>query len=132
MNKLIFDNERCILHSAVKLFLSEENIEPHVTTPYLKTGSFADYRKDVQTFINAGPQELAIILSGGGLYTAALKLLTGFGLSPLLIWVRHITKEAPMKHERGHRKVKWLICFIAIKQPIWPDHCYKNSFMILS
>ncbi|XP_053950472.1 nuclear pore complex protein Nup160 homolog [Anastrepha ludens] len=46
----------------------------------------ADHRKDVQTFINAGPQELAIILSGCGLYTAALKLVTGFELSPLPIF----------------------------------------------
>lgn len=39
MNKLVFDNDRCILHSAVKQFLKEENIDTHVTTPYLKTGN---------------------------------------------------------------------------------------------
>uniref|UniRef100_W8B7B0 Nuclear pore complex protein Nup160 n=1 Tax=Ceratitis capitata TaxID=7213 RepID=W8B7B0_CERCA len=46
----------------------------------------ADHRKDVQTFINAGPQELAIILSGCGLYTAALKLASGFEISSLPIF----------------------------------------------
>lgn len=39
MNKLIFDNDSCILHSAVNLFLKEENIETHATTPYMKTGN---------------------------------------------------------------------------------------------
>ncbi|XP_067639989.1 nuclear pore complex protein Nup160 homolog [Eurosta solidaginis] len=61
----------------------------------------ADHRKDVQTFINAGPQELALILSGCGLYTAALKLANGCEISSLPIFdsltgacVR-ITEEGP-------------------------------------
>lgn len=39
MNKIVFDNDRCILHSAVRLFLKEQNIEMHTTTAYLKTGN---------------------------------------------------------------------------------------------
>lgn len=30
MRKLVFDNERCRLHSAVRLFLEAENITTHV------------------------------------------------------------------------------------------------------
>lgn len=39
MEKLIFDNERCILHNAVELFLKENNIQTHVTTAGHKTGN---------------------------------------------------------------------------------------------
>lgn len=39
MNKLVYDNERCILHNAVELFLRENEIESHVTTPGNKTGN---------------------------------------------------------------------------------------------
>lgn len=39
MNKLIYDNERCILHNAVTLFLKENSIESHITTANNKTGN---------------------------------------------------------------------------------------------
>ena len=39
MKKLVYDNERCILHNSVELFLRENEIESHVTTAGNKTGN---------------------------------------------------------------------------------------------
>ena len=39
MRKIVFDNESCMLHNAVDLFLKEQQIEIHRTTPHHKTGN---------------------------------------------------------------------------------------------
>ena len=39
MKKLVHDNERCILDNMVTLFLTENSIEAHATTPGIKTGN---------------------------------------------------------------------------------------------
>lgn len=39
MKKLVFDNERCMLHNAVELFLNENQIKIHRTTAGNKTGN---------------------------------------------------------------------------------------------
>lgn len=46
----------------------------------------SEYRKDIHSFLNAGPQELSMILSSCGLFTAALKLAKGFLTSVLPIF----------------------------------------------
>lgn len=46
----------------------------------------SEHRKDVNSFLNAGPKEITMILSSCGLFTAALKLAKGFNLSILPIF----------------------------------------------
>ncbi|XP_014087607.2 nuclear pore complex protein Nup160 homolog [Bactrocera oleae] len=76
-------NEECGREQVVVLEIKDIKRELLQTEALVR---LADHRKDVQTFINAGPQELATILSGCGLYTDALKLANGFEISPLPIF----------------------------------------------
>lgn len=46
----------------------------------------SEHRKDIHSFLNAGPQELSMILASCGLYTAALKLAKGFSINMLPIF----------------------------------------------
>lgn len=48
--------------------------------------NLAGHRKDIHSFLNAGPQELSMILASCGLYTSALKLAKGFEISLLPIF----------------------------------------------
>ncbi|XP_017480292.1 PREDICTED: nuclear pore complex protein Nup160 homolog isoform X3 [Rhagoletis zephyria] len=68
----------------------------------------ADHRKDIQTFIHAGPQELAIILSGCGLYTAALKLVNGFEISTLSIFESLTAACVRVSEESANEAWAWL------------------------
>ncbi|KNC28976.1 putative nuclear pore complex protein Nup160 [Lucilia cuprina] len=46
----------------------------------------SEHRKDIHSFLNAGPQELSMVLASCGLFTAALKLAKGFATSVLPIF----------------------------------------------
>uniref|UniRef100_A0A1I8PEF6 Nuclear pore complex protein Nup160 homolog n=1 Tax=Stomoxys calcitrans TaxID=35570 RepID=A0A1I8PEF6_STOCA len=48
--------------------------------------NLAGHRKDVHSFLNAGPQELGMILASCGLYTTAIKLAKGFEITLLPIF----------------------------------------------
>lgn len=71
--------------------------------------NLAQHRKDIDSFINAGPQELSVILSANcGLFTAAIKLAKGFDLSMLHIFESLTAACVRTTEENGSEAWNWL------------------------
>lgn len=70
--------------------------------------NLAGHRKDIHSFLNAGPQELAMILTSCGLYTAALKLAKGFGISLLSIFDSLTSACVRTADENSNEAWNWL------------------------
>ncbi|XP_037936413.1 nuclear pore complex protein Nup160 homolog isoform X2 [Teleopsis dalmanni] len=65
-------------------------------------------RKDVQSFFNAGPQELTIMLASSGLYTDAVKLANGFNISILPVFDTLTTACVHITEETANEVWSWL------------------------